>query len=159
MSALFDDLAAKALELGHAKSGELMVFTGGTPLGTTGSTNTIKVGIVGDTLLRGKSTVKVSNVTAHTNICVNCDDAKLHFKTGDIFVTSNPDKGLIPYMMKASAIIVGSDNKADDFTHAVDLARQLNIPCVLCDTDVEVVPDNLLVFIDTKKGTVSIERQ
>lgn len=159
MSALFDDLAAKALELGHAKSGELMVFTGGTPLGTTGSTNTIKVGIVGDTLLRGKSTVKVSNVTAHTNICVNCDDAKLHFKTGDIFVTSNPDKGLIPYMMKASAIIVGSDNKADDFTHAVDLARQLNIPCVLCDTDVDVVPDNLLVFIDTKKGTVSIERQ
>lgn len=159
MSALFDDLAAKALKLGHAKSGELMVFTGGTPLGTTGSTNTIKVGIVGDTLLRGKSTVKVSNVTAHTNICVNCDDAKLHFKTGDIFVTSNPDKGLIPYMMKASAIIVGSDNKADDFTHAVDLARQLNIPCVLCDTDVEVVPDNLLVFIDTKKGTVSIERQ
>lgn len=159
MSALFDDLAAKALELGHAKSGELMVFTGGTPLGTTGSTNTIKVGIVGDTLLKGKSTIKVSNVTAHTNICVNCDDAKLHFKTGDVFVTSNPDKGLIPYMMKASAIIVGSDNKADDFTHAVDLARQLNIPCVLCDTDVEVVPDNLLVSIDTKKGTVSIERQ
>lgn len=159
MSALFDDLAAKALELGHAKSGELMVFTGGTPLGTTGSTNTIKVGIVGDTLLRGKSMVKVHNVTAHTNICINCDDAKLHFKTGDIFVTSNPDKGLIPYMMKAGAIIVGSDNKADDFTHAVDLSRQLNIPCVVCDTKVDVVPDNLLVTIDTKAGIVTIERK
>lgn len=158
MSALFDDLANKALELGHAKSGELMVFTGGTPLGTTGSTNTIKVGIVGNTLLKGRSMVKVANVTAHTNICVNCDDAKLHFKTGDVFVTSNPDKGLIPYMMKASAIIVGSDNKKDDFTHAVDLARQLNVPCILCDSNVDVVPDNLLVAIDTNKGTVSIEK-
>lgn len=159
MSALFDDLADEALKLGHAKSGELMVFTGGTPLGTTGSTNTIKVGIVGDTLLKGRSMVKVSNVTAHTNICVNCDDAKLHFKTGDVFVTANPDKGLIPYMMKASAIIVGSDNKADDFTHAVDLARQLNIPCVVCDVDVDCVPDNLLVSIDTTSGKVSIERK
>ncbi len=159
MSALFDDLANKALELGHAQSGELMVFTGGTPLGTTGSTNTIKVGIVGNTLLKGRSMVKVANVTAHTNICVNCDDAKLHFKTGDIFVTSNPDKGLIPYMMKAGAIIVGSDNKKDDFTHAVDLARQLNVPCILCDCNVDVVPDNLLVAIDTKTGVVNIERK
>lgn len=159
MSALFDTLANKALELGHAKNGELMVFTGGTPLGTTGSTNTIKVGIVGDVLLKGRAMNKASKFTAHTNICTNCDDAKLHFKTGDIFVTSNPDKGLIPYMMKAGAIIVGSDDSKCDFTHAVDLARVLKIPCILCDLDVSsTIPDKLLVTIDSNKGIVSIER-
>ena len=38
---------------GISKNGDLMVFTGGTPLGTTGSTNTIKVGIVGNTRFTG----------------------------------------------------------------------------------------------------------
>ena len=49
INALFDDIAEKALVEGISKNGDLMVFTGGTPLGTTGSTNTIKVGIVGNT--------------------------------------------------------------------------------------------------------------
>lgn len=159
MSALFDALAEKALKLGYAKNGDLMVFTGGTPLGTTGSTNTIKVGIVGDVLLKGKTMNKAAKFTAHTNICTNCDDAKLHFQTGDIFVTSNPDKGLIPYMMKAGAIIVGSDDSKCDFTHAIDLAKVLKIPCILCDIDVAAtIPDKLLVTIDSNKGIVSIER-
>ncbi len=159
MSALFDALADKALKLGHAKNGDLMVFTGGTPLGTTGSTNTIKVGIVGDVLLKGRVMNKAAKLTAHTNICTNCDDAKLHFKTGDIFVTSNPDTGLIPYMMKAGAIIVGSDDPKVDFTHAIDLARVLKIPCILCDIDVALtIPDKLLVTIDSNDGVVSIER-
>lgn len=160
MSAGFDALADKALKLGYANSGDLMVFTGGTPLGTTGSTNTIKVGIVGDVLLTGRAMTKASKFTSHTNICTSAADAKLHFKSGDIFVTSNPDKGLIPYMMKAGAIIVGSDDSKVDFTHAVDLARELKVPCILCDIDVaSTIPDKLLVTIDSNKGTVNIERK
>ena len=160
MSAGFDALADKALKLGYANSGDLMVFTGGTPLGTTGSTNTIKVGIVGDVLLTGRAMTKASKFTSHTNICTSAADAKLHFKSGDIFVTSNPDKGLIPYMMKAGAIIVGSADSKVDFTHAVDLARELKVPCILCDIDVATtIPDKLLVTIDSNKGTVNIERK
>ncbi len=159
MSDLFDDIAAQAIKLGHANNGELMVFTGGTPLGTTGSTNSIKVGIVGDTLIKGKSMNKVADCTAHTNICTSCEEAKLHFKTGDIFVTSNPDKGLIPYMMKASAIIVGAADDRIDFTHAIDLARVMNVPCVLCDVDVaSIIPDKILVTIRTSDGSVLIKK-
>ena len=160
MSTLFDALADKALDLGLVNEGDLMVFTGGTPLGTTGSTNTIKVGIVGDVLLKGKSMVNADDVTAHTNVCATFEDAKLRFKAGDIFVTSNDDKALIPYMMKASAIIAGSESVKADFTHAVDLAKELNIPCIICDSNVDtIMPEKLLVHIDSKKGTVSIEKR
>ena len=62
INALFDDIAEKSLVEGISKNGDLMVFTGGTPLGTTGSTNTIKVGIVGNTLLHGKAVVKSGTV-------------------------------------------------------------------------------------------------
>ena len=134
-----------------------MIFTGGTPLGTTGSTNTIKVGIIGDELIEGKAMTKAKKVVAHTNICVTAEEAKLHFSKGDIFVTSSPDKGLIPYMMKASGMIIGS-SKNVDFSHAVDLARELKIPCIVCDgVDVETtLPDNLLVTIDSNRGIVFV---
>ncbi len=154
---LFDSVAYEAIKKGLASNGELMIFTGGTPLGTTGSTNTIKVGIIGDTLVEGNSMVKSKKVVAHTNICLTVDEAKLHFSKGDIFVTSNPDKGLIPYMMRASAIIVGSADNAD-FSHAVDLARELKIPCILCNgiEIAEHIPDKLLVTIDSNKGIVYV---
>ncbi len=154
---LFDSVANEAINKGLASNGELMIFTGGTPLGTTGSTNTIKVGIIGDTLVEGSSMVKCENVTSHTNICITVDEAKLHFTKGDIFVTSSPDKGLIPYMMRASAIVVGSEDNYD-FSYAVDLARELKIPCILCDgIDVAAkIPDKLLVTIDTNKGIVYV---
>lgn len=154
---LFDCVADEAIKTGYASNGELMIFTGGTPLGTTGSTNTIKVGIIGDRLIEGKSMNKVNNVTALTGICLTVEEAKLHFTKGDIFVTSNPDKGLIPYMMKASALIVGAENKAD-FSHAVDLARELKIPCIYCDgvEVAKVIPDKILVTIDSNKGVVYV---
>lgn len=154
---LFDCVADEAIKKGYAHDGELMIFTGGTPLGTTGSTNTIKVGIIGNVLVSGRTMNKGNKLTAHTNICLTTEDAKLHFTKGDIFVTSNPDKGLIPYMMKASAIIVGDNNKSD-FSHAFDLAKELKIPCIICDGEEvsKTVPDKLLVTIDSEKGIVYV---
>lgn len=154
---LFDSVADEAIKAGYAHNGELMIFTGGTPLGTTGSTNTIKVGIIGDELITGRAMVKANKLTAHTSICLTVEEAKLHFVKGDIFVTSNPDKGLIPYMMKASALIVGDKNNSD-FSHAVDLARELKIPCILC-AGAEIAnttPDKLLVTVDSNKGIVYV---
>lgn len=83
--------------------------------------------------------------------------AKLQFRKGDVFITSNTDKGLIPYMMKAAAIVVGN-TKGDEFTHAADLGRELKIPVILCKgIDVAAtIPDTLLVQIDSNKATVSL---
>ena len=150
ISALFDAVAKKALSKNIVKNGDLMVFTGGAPLGATGTTNTIKVGIVGDILVKGKAMIKAPKVKAYTNVCTTVEYAKLHFVKGNIFVTSNPDKGLIPYMMKASAIIVGTkDNRLEDFSHAIDLAKELKIPCIYCEENVEaIMPDQFLVTID-----------
>lgn len=157
VNSLFNSVAAKALSQGIAQNGELMVFTGGTPLGTTGSTNTIKVGIVGDTIARGenKSGAK-KNVTAHTNIITNVDEAKLHFHKGDIFVTSTTSNDLMPYMMRASAIIVGAGTERD-YDHAIIIGKELNIPVILSKEDVaQIIPDNLLVTIDSASGVVYI---
>jgi pyruvate kinase len=157
VNTLFNSVAANALAEGFAKSGDLMVFTGGTPLGTTGSTNTIKVGIVGDTIAKGENTTgSTKNVTAHTNVVTSLDEAKLQFRKGDVFVTSNKSNDLMPYMMRAAAIIAGPGT-ADDFAHAVIIGKEMNIPVIISKDEVaQNVPDHLLVTVDSKSGVVYI---
>lgn len=151
---LFDVVASRSMEAGLTSTGDVLVFTGGTPLGISGTTNTLKVGIVGDVIVEGKAKVIQPNVTAHANVISTPEEAEIHFKKGEIFVTANPDKELLPYMRKASGIIVGS-GKHDDFSHAVAIGKEYNIPVITCDINVsEVVPNTLMVTIDSDKGIV-----
>ena len=107
--------------------------------------------------LNDEAVVKSGTVVAQTNVIHTVGEAKLHFRKGDVFITSNTDKGLIPYMMKAAAIVVGNTD-GDEFTHAADLGRELKIPVILCQgIDVAAtIPDTLLVQIDSNKATVSL---
>ena len=50
---LFARAVSAAEKTGHIQSGDLVVLTAGLPLGVTGSTNMIKVHVVGDVLLYG----------------------------------------------------------------------------------------------------------
>ena len=132
-----------------------MVFVGGTPLGTTGTTNTLKVGIVGDVILEGK--IKAGNnatVTAATKVISSPEEAEIHFEKGDIFVTDSTDASLAEYMKKASAIIVGN-GKHDDFSTAINVGKEMNIPVLTSKKNVkEVVPNAIVVTLDAKYGIV-----
>ncbi len=152
---LFDSVAKKAIENGLCNIGDTMVFVGGTPLGTTGTTNTLKVGIVGDVILEGK--IKAGNnttVTAATKVISSPEEAEIHFEKGDIFVTDSTDASLAEYMKKASAIIVGN-GKHDDFSTAINVGKEMNIPVLTSKKNVkEVVPNAIVVTLDAKYGIV-----
>ena len=51
---IFSQAVDEALKNGIVKEGDLVVITGGTPVGVSGSTNTMKIQVVGDVLLRGE---------------------------------------------------------------------------------------------------------
>lgn len=152
--ALFDKVAEKSIEEGVTKVGDTIVFVGGTPLGTTGTTNTLKVGVIGNVILEGKGKVVTDKVIAHTKVISTVEEAEKHFEKGEIFVTSNPDKALVPFMKKAVGIIVGS-GKHDDFSHAIAVGNELGIPVIASKNVVsDVIPNNLVVTMDSKNGVV-----
>lgn len=152
--ALFDKVAEKSIEEGVTKVGDTIVFVGGTPLGTTGTTNTLKVGVIGNIILEGKGKVVTDKVIAHTKVISTVEEAEKHFEKGEIFVTSNPDKALVPFMKKAVGIIVGS-GKHDDFSHAIAVGNELGIPVIASKNVVsDIIPNNLVVTMDSKNGVV-----
>ena len=82
---LFDHALELARETGIVASGDVVVITGGVPLGVSGTTNIVKVEIVGHVLCQGNG---VNHAAASGTLCVadNPQEARALFKEGDILV-------------------------------------------------------------------------
>ncbi len=102
---LFARAVSAAETTGHIQSGDLVVLTAGLPLGVTGSTNMIKVHVVGDVLLYGTGGATQS-VTGRVRVVRDGQTPPVDFEKGEILVVSKTNDALLPLMKKAAAIIV-----------------------------------------------------
>ena len=152
---LFEDVCEASYEEGLTQIGDIVVFTGGTPLGTKGATNTLKVGVVGSKLLEAYSrNTDANDVTARTLIVNTSDNLDLKFRKDMVMVTADTSTELVPYVKKSAALIVGN-SKNDDFGNLIKAAKEANIPVIASDKNVEeTIPDNILVKVDSSKGIV-----
>lgn len=101
---VIDISVQKALENNLIKRGDLVVITAGVPVGYVGTTNLIKVHIVGDVLVSGTGVGKRS-ATGRVVVIDNDPQSREEFKAGDILVTTATDKDLIELMEMAGGII------------------------------------------------------
>ncbi|MFV0439754.1 MAG: pyruvate kinase [Lachnospirales bacterium] len=150
-------LAAEAVQKrGIATTGDPIVIVAGVPVGITGTTNTIRVEIIGDILVKGKSVSSMNTVTGIANNIRELGDGDKHFKQGDILVVSRTSNELLPFIRMASAVIVGNGNINDpDHLHAETVGQTLNIPVIVClEKVIDLIPNGAVITIDAKKGFV-----
>lgn len=123
---LFDHAVECAQTTGLVKNGDLVVITGGAPMGVAGTTNIMKVHLVGHILVSGKGMTKLHKTAT---VCVATDAAMLNrtFTEGDILVTNEVTMEMIPILKKASGIV--SEEKGDS-SNAVIVAMALDIPVI-----------------------------
>lgn len=123
---LFDHAVECAETTGIIKNGDLVVITGGAPMGISGTTNIMKVHLVGNILVKGKGLTELHRTA---NVCVANDIKTLNalFKDGDIVVTKEVTMDMVPYLKKASGIISEESGEA---SNAVVLAMALDIPVI-----------------------------
>ncbi len=123
---LFDHAVECAQTTGLVKDGDLVVITGGAPMGISGTTNIMKVHLVGHILVSGKGMTKLHKTA---NVCVATDASMLSktFNEGDILVTNEVTMDMIPILKKASGIV--SEERGES-SNAVILAMALDIPVI-----------------------------
>ena len=94
---LFDQAVECAQKTGLIKDGDLVVITGGAPMGVAGTTNIMKVHLVGHILVSGRG---LDSINATANVCVatSYEELKNSFCDGDIVVTNNVTKNMIPIL-------------------------------------------------------------
>lgn len=148
---VFAEAIQRAVKIGLAKNGDAVVITAGVPVGVSGTTNTLKVHIVGDVLVKG---IGVGNkvVSGKAVVIKVVEEAEKYFQKGDILITHETNNDFLPYIKKASAIIVevGENNN-----HTEIVGKTLDIPVIIgAKGAVDLVRNGILITVDSKKGFV-----
>lgn len=148
---LFDHAVECAQKTGLIKDGELVVITGGAPMGVAGTTNIMKVHLVGHILVSGKG-LDALNTTANVCVATSYDDLKKNFCDGDIVVTNNITKDMISILKKAAGIISEETGEANN---ASVLAAALDIPVIVAAAGAtKVLKSGTTITMDAKCGLV-----
>ncbi len=148
---LFDHAVECAQKTGLIKDGDLVVITGGAPMGVAGTTNIMKVHLVGHILVSGRG---LSSIGTTANVCVatNADELKRNFADGDIVVSNNITKDMISVLKKASGIISEETGEANN---AAVLAAALDIPVIVAAAGAtKILKSGTTITMDAKRGLV-----
>ncbi len=150
---VFDLALSTATKSGIAKNGDTVVIAIGVPVGVSGSTNTLRIDIVGSVICKGEG-VGNKRVSGKATIINFSGEAEKKFKTGDIIVTNKIDNTILPYIKRASALVIGPLEKENDQCSEL-VGNILDIPVIMCKINVtELIKDNSLITVDGKKGFV-----
>lgn len=148
---MFDMGVEKALESGLVKNGDLVVITAGVPIGISGTTNILKVHIVGKVLVQGTG-VGPGAVTGELCVVRTPEEAKEKFEEGNILVAPFTTNEYLPYMKRASAIIVEEGGLG---SHAAIVGLTLEIPVVIgAESAMQILKSGTVVTIDAGRGIV-----
>jgi len=152
--ALFDVAAKAAEDAELVKNGDIMVIVAGVPVGVSGSTNLVKVHVVGDVLVKGRGfgSCTVSGKTVIFRPTEEGQDKNFH--EGNILIAATTNNNMMEYIRKAGAVIVGTDARADQ-NHAEIACKALKKPLIITDVNiVDMLHDNTTITVDCEAGFV-----
>lgn len=151
--ALFEHAIDVATSAGYVNYGDLAVITAGLPIGVSGTTNILKVQIVGDVLTSGTGISSGADTVCGTLcVCHNEEEARQTFKGGEILVIPSATNRIIDLLRHASGIICEIDG-ADSY--AAIVGQALGIPVIVGALGAtKILKSGTAVTMDAKRGTV-----
>ncbi|MGI6413138.1 MAG: pyruvate kinase [Syntrophomonadaceae bacterium] len=147
---LFEESVKQAIQNEYVKNGDLVVLTAGVPTGISGTTNLLKVHLIGEILLEGIGLGK-ETVKGKARIVINPEDAE-KINPGDIVVTTSAESFLAPYLSIISALIAEEGGLT---SNAAVMGLNARIPVLVGAANcTSVLKDNMLITLDTPAGRV-----
>ena len=145
-----------AKENGYLHDGELAVVTAGVPVGVSGTTNMIKIHMIGNCLATGVGIgpegSALANATGKACVCHNLDELRAKFKPGMVLVVSSTSNEMLSYVRDAAAIVVEEPGLN---SHAAIAGKALLKPTIVGAAGATShIRDGLMVAVDCAHGNV-----
>jgi pyruvate kinase len=141
----------ESLNTGLVKHGDLIVITAGVPVGEAGTTNIMKVHVVGDIITKGQG---IGRKTAFGKVVValNGEEANSKMQAGNILVTVSTDRDMMNALEKASALITEEGGLT---SHAAVVGLSLGIPVIVgVENATTIFKDGQDVTVDSSRGAI-----
>ena len=148
---MFDLASKKAVELGFASEGDLILITAGVPVGERGTTNVMKIQLIGSRLLEAQG-VGGRAVVGNAVVATTAEEAIEKAHEGMILVVPTTDKDYMPAIEKAAALIV-EDGGLTSHAAVVGIAKDL--PVIVGAKDATtIIKHGEVVTADSRRGIV-----
>lgn len=148
---MFDLASKKAVELGFASEGDLILITAGVPVGERGTTNVMKIQLIGSRLLEAQG-VGGRAVVGNAVVATTAEEAIEKAHEGMILVVPTTDKDYMPAIEKAAAVIV-EDGGLTSHAAVVGIAKDL--PVIVGAKDATtIIQHGEVVTADSRRGIV-----
>ena len=145
-----------AKENGYLHDGELAVVTAGVPVGVSGTTNMIKIHMIGNCLATGVGIgpegSALANATGKACVCHNLDELRAKFKPGMVLVVPSTSNEMLSYVRDAAALVV---EELGLNSHAAIAGKALLKPTIVGAAGATShIRDGLMVAVDCAHGSV-----
>ena len=151
---LIEMSTALAKENGYLHNGELAVVTAGVPVGVSGTTNMIKIHMVGNCLATGVGVGPENNDVASGKACVcrTMDEVRAKFKPGMVLVVPSTSNEMLSFVRDAAALVVEEPGLN---SHAAIAGKALLKPTIVGALGAcSHIRDGLDIAVDCAHGSV-----
>jgi len=149
--ALLNNAVATAVETGRVSNGDLIIITAGVPTGEKGTTNMMKIHLVGDEIAKGQG-VGRGSVVGHAIVADSASDLEGKDLSDKVIITNSVDETLVPYVEKAIGLIT-KENGITSPSAIIGLEK--GIPTVVgVEQATKEIKNDMLVTLDASQGKV-----
>ena len=153
---LIEMSTALAQKNGYLHNGELAVVTAGVPVGVSGTTNMIKIHMVGNCLSTGvgvgRENADLTSASGKACVCRTLDEVRAKFKPGMVLVVPSTSNEMLSFVRDAAALVVEEPGLN---SHAASAGKALLKPTVVGAAGATShIRDGLMVAVDCAHGSV-----
>ena len=153
---LIEMSTALAEKNGYLHNGELAVVTAGVPVGVSGTTNMIKIHMVGNCLATGvgvgRGKTDLVSASGKACVCRTLEEVKAKFRPGMVLVVPSTSNEMLGYVRDAAALVVEEPGLN---SHAAIVGNSLLKPTIVGAAGAcSHIRDGLDIAVDCAHGSV-----
>lgn len=139
------------LEKGYANEGDLIIITAGVPAGRAGTTNLMKLHVVGDTLIKAQG-IGTKSAVGEIVTAKNYNELEKKDTTDKIVVVQSVDALMTPLLIKAAGLVTVEGGLT---SQGAIVGLNLELPTIVGASEAfDVLQDGMLVTIDSEQSVV-----
>lgn len=151
IDAILEESIEESVKHQYVSHGDVVIITAGVPVGKAGSTNLMKIHVIGDLLARGQGIGKT--VAFGRAVVASTSEEALQQNTeGAILVTNSSDRDMMPAIEKCAGLITEEGGLT---SHGAIVGLSLGIPVIVGVKDAtQLVKDGSNITMDAESGVI-----
>lgn len=141
----------ESLEHGYVSHGDLVIITAGVPVGKAGTTNLMKVHVIGDMVAKGQGIGKTTAI-GNAYVVKPGEIADPERAQGKILVTVGTDKEMVPAIENCAGLVAEEGGLT---SHAAVVGLTLGKPVIVgVENATSLIEDEQEITIDAESGAI-----